>query len=528
MSPDEFFQSDHWLASTKSFHLMGQQAFTGIGFDIEGACRLRDRITGMMTEIENEVEPKLPPRPLNKGELKEYCIPAKPWKKDGTLSSTFEKWMEKVGAKLYTQRDIKIGDEVFPIVGGTETITTGVMRLGNQDAIKEWLLAQGWEPTIWNFKKDARGKPVRDEKNQLILTSPKFHDKGVLCPNLEAMEGDLVKDVVKWLSLRNRKSVIIGSKEDKGWLVNERLNFDGRLSAGSSGITPTSRQKHVTICNIPKAEDGVLLGKEMRSLFIAKRPGYILVGYDASALENRVEAHYCYPYPGGKEHAEEILNGDPHTKNAFKAFYTEELADLNLSIDMEGIKEHPVFKPFRSKSKNGRYALAYGAQGPKLAATLGKPKNQGQAIFDAFWDANPALKALKEKITLFWETKGDKKWIPGIDGRRVQCRSKHSIVNYLFQSCGAIAMDYSMLYMDKWLGGIKLDKDGYPCYVYKDSEVYRCIYNHDEYLWEVPEHLTVEIGEMGVRSIESAGRMLKMRVPLTGEYKVGSSWASTH
>jgi len=51
---------------------------------------------------------------------------------------------------------------------------------------------------------------------------------------------------------------------------------------------------------------------------------------------------------------------------------------------------------------------------------------------------------------------------------------------------------------------------------------------HDELVWEVPEHLANEIGEMGVKSIESAGRMLKMRVPLAGEYKVGVSWAATH
>lgn len=521
MNPNDFFQSDHWLASTKSFHLMGQQAVTGIGFDIEGACRLRDRIAGMMTEIENEVEPRLPPRPLNKGELKEYCIPAKPWKKDGTLSSTFEKWMEKVGAKLYTQRDIKIGDEVFPIIGGTETITTGVMRLGNQDAIKDYLLSIGWIPTLFNFKKDARGKPERDAKGNYIKTTPKMQENGKLCPNLEAMEGPMVKQIVKWLSLRNRKSVV------EGWLGNPRVEFDGRLSAGSSGITPTQRQKHVTCVNVPKAEDGVLLGKEMRRLFIAKRPGYVLVGYDASALENRTEAHNCYPYPGGPEYAEEVLDGDPHTKNAFIAFYTEELLKAGLVME-EGVKENPIFKPFRSKSKAGKYCLTYGGTGPKLAKTLGHPPEKGQEIYDLFWDTNPALKGFKDRITQFWETQGDKKWIPGIDGRRIYCRSKHSLVNYKFQSDGAVPMDYSLLYMDKWLGGIKLDKDGYPCYVYKDWPIYRCIYMHDEGLWEVPEHLAVEIGEMGVRSIESAGRMLRMRVPLTGEYKVGSSWASTH
>lgn len=524
-----FFDKDYWIAATISYHRMQMQAVTGIGFDSGQAVSLAERIEGMMKEIEAEIEPKLPERPLNKGETDYWRIPAKPFNKDGTLSATMQRWMDSRQAKLTTQRDIILEDgQVFPIIGGKETKTKGRMTLANQDDIKDWLLEQGWEPTLFNYKKDQRGKYVRDDKNKLIQTSPKFHEKGILCPNLEAMEGDVIKGIVKWLSLRNRRSVLIGSKEDTGWLVNDRLAFDGRLSAGASGLTPTHRKKHSVVCNIPKAEEGVLLGKEMRSLFVAKRPGYVLVGYDASALENRVEGHYCYMYPGGEEHAEEILNGDPHTKNAFKAFYVEDLIELGLDMYMEGIKEHPAFKPFRSKSKNGRYALAYGAQGSKLAATLGKPVSQGQAIFDAFWDANPALKMLKERITQFWETTGGKKWIRGIDGRKVFCRSKHSLVNYLFQSCGAIAMEYSGMFMDKWLGGLVLDKDNYPCYSYKGWPVYRCIFNHDEYVYEVPEHLAVEIGEMGVKSIEAAGKFLKMRVPLTGEYKIGSSWAATH
>ena len=73
-----------------------------------------------------------------------------------------------------------------------------------------------------------------------------------------------------------------------------------------------------------------------------------------------------------------------------------------------------------------------------------------------------------------------------------------------------------------------LDKNKKPCYSSRACCVYRMAYVHDELLFEVPEHLAEEIGEMGVRSIEQAGRMLKMRVPLTGEYKIGSSWAAVH
>jgi len=348
----DFFQKDYWIAATISYHRMQMQAVTGIGFDKGQAVGLAERIEGMMKEIEAEIEPKLPERPLNKGETDYWRIPAKPFNKDGTLSATMQRWMDSRQAKLTTQRDIILEDgQVFPIIGGSETKTKGKMTLANQDDLKDWLIRDcGWKPTLWNVKKDARGKPVRGDDGKVIQTSPKMQENGKLCPNLEELQGDLVKPVVKWLSLRNRKSVI------EGWLGQPRLAFDGRQSASATGFTNTFRYKHSNVVNCPKADPKVLLGKEMRGLFIAQRPGYKFVGYDATALEARVEAHYCLQYEGGAEHAEKILKGDVHSYNAF-LFYEDELLGLGFTYAYDGIKEDERFKPFRNRAKNGAYAL---------------------------------------------------------------------------------------------------------------------------------------------------------------------------
>ena len=37
-----------------------------------------------------------------------------------------------------------------------------------------------------------------------------------------------------------------------------------------------------------------------------------------------------------------------------------------------------------------------------------------------------------------------------------------------------------------------------------------------------------EVGKLGIDSIAEAGRILKIKVPLTGEYLVGRSWSETH
>lgn len=510
-----------YLASKVTFHLMGQQAITGFGFDREKAESLVEHIKEEMRKIEEEIEPQLPPRPLKKGEEKGYTIPAKPFKKDGTLSAVMEKWLEKHGLELIGVNHIQWEGELVKIEGGKLLPATAKMTLGNQEDLKNWLLEEGWVPTLYNFKKDERGKPVRDKQGKLIQTSPKMQENGKLCRNLEEMNGELVKPIVKWLSYRNRLSVL------ENWVGDERLAKDGRLSAGSSGIAATHRQKHTKVVNVPKAEDGVLLGKEFRGLFIPRRDlGHVQVGFDASALEQRVEAHYCYKYPGGPEYAQELLEGDAHTKNAF-TFYVEELADLGLEF-REGIKDDPRFKPFRSKAKNGAYAIRYGAAPPKLASTLGLPEHRGEELYEAFWSVNDPLKRLKEDLTRFWETTGEKKWIRGIDGRKLYSRSKHALVNLLFQSAGAILMDYACIFLNKWLGDIQVDVDGTPGYLYAGHWIYRMSFHHDELQFSCPPEIADEIGQLGVKAIRKAGEHLKMRVPMEGEYIVGRMWAECH
>lgn len=372
---------------------------------------------------------------------------------------------------------------------------------------------------FFNFKKDARGKPVRDEKTgEYIITTPKLQENGRLCPNLEAMNGDLIRPVVKWLSLRNRQSVITG------WLANPRLERDGRLSAGFTGITNTHRMKHHTVVNVPKADPTVVYGKEMRSLFIPF-PGHVLVGYDAAALEARVEAHYCMQFPGGEAYAYDLLEGDIHMKTVEMAF-RRHIEDLIGTEDFH--KDHPRVKPWRNKAKTLKYASSYGASSKKIAKTLNVSALEGQQIYDDFWEAAKPLALLKERLTQFWETTGEKKWIKGIDGRKLITRSKHSLVNVLFQNTGATIMDYAGIFMNKWLGGLRIDPQGYPGYLYKGFWVYRVGYFHDEKQWSQPEEIADEIGRLGVKSIVKAGEFLGMRVPLAGDYVVGSSWAETH
>ena len=374
-----------------------------------------------------------------------------------------------------------------------------------------------WKPTLYNYQKDSNGKPVRDQKGKLIPTSPKIQEAGKICPNLMEMEGDLVKLVVKWLSLRNRQSVL------QGWLSNPRLQMDGRIGAGRTGIAATHRQKHKVIVNVPKASEKVLLGKEFRSLFICEEGTKIAAG-DAAALEGRVQGHYTWRYDNGAT-AKELLEGDPHSKTA-KSVYVEELEHVDINAG-DFSKDDPFFKPFRDKSKNIYYAALYGAGDAKIASTAGLPESRGKEISEKFWTANSATKALKDNLEKYWETVGIKKYVPAIDGRILMTRKKSALLNTIFQSCGGIAMDYACCFMDAWLGGLKW-KDRKPYYLYKGYEVRRVGYYHDEIEFECEEPIAEEVARMIEKAIAKAGEFLKLNVPLAGEGKVGNNWKETH
>lgn len=478
----------------KSHFLMACQEQTGVCFDVEKAKQLEQRIRKELQEIREKVEPQLPLRELNKGEASDYTFPAKPWKKDGSWSSHMERFAERHALVKKDDHTVEFeGQEIEVVAGSTLPKKVPISLDDKGEYLKNWLISQGWVPTLFNVKKDTKGYKVP--------SSPKISDKGRLCPNLEAMNGELVRPIVKYLSLNNRLGVLAGREGDAGWISNERLAFDGRLSAGSTGLTPTFRVKHKIVCNIPKNKPDVLLGKEFRSLFCAE-PGMVLVGWDASSLEDRVKAHWTHQFDNGK-YAAKILdpNYDAHQENA----------------DIWGLE--------RQEAKSGTYALAYSCGVNTLAKTLKCSEADAKRYHEAYWKANKSVKDLEEALARYWEYEGKKKYIKGLDGRKVLIRKKSALVNTLIQSSASILMDYAACWMDAKLGGIVLDKAGKPCYTYKGHTVRRVIFMHDEYVFECDPDIAEEVAKLGEESIRAAGRYYKLKVPLESTGCIGKDWS---
>lgn len=290
-------QKDYWLYSA--------QAYTGVKFHTERAKALQAHIQEKMQILKDEVDPLLPKRELKTAEQALYKMPAKPYTKAGDLSANMQKWLDKHQAKLI--------DGIIYAYGLSATLEANAvfpvklpMEIDDSVEMKDYFIQHGWEPSEdhWNFKKGPDGKNIRDEKGKFVKTTPKINHAGQLCPNLLKLNGEIPAKVVKFLSYRNRLGVVTG------WLNNWRITFDGRLSAEISGYAPTSRVKHKTVVNCPKADPKVLLGSEMRDLFVVDE-GNWYAGTDAAALENRTLSHYTFKYDGGA-FARMQTEGDPH------------------------------------------------------------------------------------------------------------------------------------------------------------------------------------------------------------------------
>jgi hypothetical protein len=224
-------------------------------------------------------------------------------------------------------------------------------------------------------------------------------------------------------------------------------------------------------------------GKECRQCWIA-RDGYKLVGFDASGLELRMLAHYM----NDEDYTNEVIGGDIHTAN-------QQLAGLES----------------RDSAKTFIYALLYGAGDAKLGTVAGGGAGAGRLLRERFMSNLPAYADLKGRIS----QEAVQGWINGLDGRLLHIRSEHAALNTLLQSAGAIVMKKALCLLQEYAKLWGLD--------------YYFVGNiHDEVQAEVRSDQADKYGRLAVSCLEAAGIELGLNCKLTGEYKVGSSWAETH
>ena len=155
-------------------------------------------------------------------------------------------------------------------------------------------------------------------------------------------------------------------------------------------------------------------------------------------------------------------------------------------------------------------AIMYGAAAPKIAKTLGVSVREGARIRNSFLE-RLGLKDLIDDC----KREQERGRIELVDGSFVICPSPHAALNYKLQGGGARVMGLSAC-----LAAREVRRNDWD--VLKVGDI------HDEDQSDCEPSIADDFGTMRVDSIRQAGKLLKLNVPLDGEYKKGMTWAQTH
>ena len=328
-------------------------------------------------------------------------------------------------------------------------------NLGSRKQIGEYLIDFGWKPERFT----PTGQPIVDEKTLSEVT--------------HIREAKLIAD---FLLIQKRIAQV------DSWVSS--VKDDGRVHGfviPNGAITGRMTHRNPNMAQVPSVHSPY--GKECRSCWVVDE-GNVLLGVDASGLELRMLAHYM----DDERYIKEILDGDIHSAN-------QKAAKLKS----------------RNQAKTFIYALMYGAGDEKLGKVVEGNTTDGKRAREYFFDNNPAFKSLRDRVT----RAAGKKFLKGLDGRKLYIRNNHAALNTLLQGAGAIVMKKALVILDNIL---KLN-----------TIQYKFVANiHDEWQIEVKESQADFVGEMAVKSIIEAGEHFNLRCPMDGEYKIGGNWSETH
>ena len=447
--------------------IIDEQEQNGIWFDVERAKSFCADLHKRQSDLSKSIQRLSPPR---RQKVAEYSLRRR---KDGSYFASYEKHRSK-----YT--DIII-DEARGIYECYELIP---FNLGSPQQRIQRLLELGWTPVSFTKK----GNPQVDE--DALLAFAEASPEG---PQKEALVA-----LAEWLVISGRLKMVAGNPEtgSKGWLGN--VQADSRIHGKVLSCGAASRRMlhfEPNTANIPSAAKAKY-GKECRSFWgVEPNKGLIQVGVDASGLENVGLLHYL-----NNDKATEVLNqkkpNDVHSLNA-----RELTKALGREIDREW------------GAKTSFYALIFGAYPPKLGSIVRGTKQDGEIVRDTLIKNVPGFERLIKEVQNEWKSNNGR--LRTIDGGFVLCPSASAALNYRIQSLGAIVMKLASILLNKEAKKIGL--------------WFRLIGTiHDEWQMETKEENGRQLGELAVNCITKAAEQLNFRIPLSGEYKLGYTWADCH
>lgn len=438
------------------------------------------------------------------------------------LTDTFGTWYQpKGGTELFKHPRTGKPLPKYPRVKYPKTGTV-YLKDGKTLAKGETMQGAPWTPIEHVVFNPSSREHIAKKLQEAGWVPTEFTDKGAPKVDDEVLEHVRVDDPEKQKCIDLIKEYLMIQKRigqaaegDKAWLryVAEDGKIHGSVNPNGA-VTGRATHSFPNLGQVPGVRSPY--GEPCRAAFGAEHHldgitglPWVQAGIDASGLELRCLAHFMSKYDGGA-YADVILNGDIHTVNQMAA----EL-------------------PTRDNAKTFIYGFLYGAGDEKIGQIVGAGKERGKELKKKFLENTPAIAALREGIqqTLVessrWvggeqQVKWKRRWIKGLDGRKVHVRSPHAALNTLLQSAGALICKLWIVETEELLlkAGLKHGWDGdfaYMAWVHDEIQV-AC---------RTPE-IALQVIDTAQQAMRNVGEHFKFRCRLDTEGKMGPNWAVCH
>ncbi len=270
---------------------------------------------------------------------------------------------------------------------------------------------------------------------------------------------------------------------------NQAVTTTGRLSSSDPNLQ-----------NIPIRTP---IGRQIRTAFVARDAGWVLLDADYSQIELRIMAHLSQDAELTKAFAED---DDVHRRTAARIM---------------GVRPDEVSDEMRSRAKTVNFGIIYGMGARGLAQSLGIGVEVARKFIDDYFENYPGVRRfIDETIARAKRDRavstllGRARQLPDITSsdRRAQSFAERTAVNTPIQGTAADIIKTAMVKIDRRLEERRLRS--------------RMIMQvHDELLFEVPSD---ELDEVKVVVREGMEGAIGLDVPLKVDMGIGKNWLEAH
>ena len=316
-----------------------------------------------------------------------------------------------------------------------------------------------------------------------------------------AAEGvEIAERILEWRQMSKLKSTYSDALVEAIHPESGRVHTSFSMVGASTGRLSSSDPN---LQNIPIRTPE---GRQIRTAFVPEK-GSVLVSADYSQIELRLVAHIA-----GENSMIEAFNSgvDIHAQTASEVF----------SVPLDDMTPET-----RRRAKAINFGIIYGISGFGLARQLGIAQGEARDYINAYFERFPGIRTymddmkLKAKEDGFVETLfGRRLYIAGITAPNPAHRgfAERQAINAPIQGTAADIIKQAMVRMPDALG-----RAGSPARM--------LLQVHDELVFECPADAANEaIGHIRSVMEGAAAPVLDLKVPLTVEASIGSSWDEAH